>query len=140
MAVKPRSKLSASASFLRLAYSAPPPEESIGAAVRRFTLPATKALPFVRLRPNDLPLVRPESYWHVRASGKALRDKQLGRQYARAAIAAMRADRDSSLVALILQDIIKDAVTRTVKKGGRMQSAIAMGFLAEISDTLAAAP
>jgi hypothetical protein len=84
--------------------------------------------------------VRPESYWHVRTSGKALRDKQLGRQYARAAIAAMKADRDSSLIALIVQDMIKETVTRTAKKGGRMQSPIAMGFLAEISAALAAAP
>jgi hypothetical protein len=137
MAVKLRSKATASASFLRLAYSAPKLEESIGAQVRRFTLPATKALPFVKLRAKDQPLLRPESYWHVRASGKTLKDKELGRQYARAAIAAMKADHDNSLVALILQDIISDAVNRSVRKGGSMRSAVAMGFLAEISLTLA---
>ncbi len=140
MAVKSRSKATLPASFLRLAYSAPKQEDSIGAQVRRFTLPATKALPFVKLRAKDQPLLRPESYWHVRSTGKTLRDKELGRQYARAAIAAMKADHDSSLVALILQDIIADAVTRSMRKGGSMRSAIAMGFLSEISLALADAP
>jgi hypothetical protein len=140
MAVKTRSKSVRPDSFLRVAYSAPAPGESIGAEIRRFTLPATKALPFVKLRADDQPMLRPESFWHVRPTGKRQRDVEIGRQYARAAIAAMKADRNSSLIALIIQDIIKDAVERTAKKGGSMQSPTAMGFLAEISASLAAAP
>jgi hypothetical protein len=140
MAAKTRSKSTRPASFLRVAYSAPAPDESIGADVRRFTLPATKALPFVKLRAHDQPMLRPESFWHVRPTGKRERDVQIGRQYAREAIAAMKADRNSSLIALIIQDIIKDAVERTTKKGRSPQSPTALGFLAEISGSLAAAP
>jgi hypothetical protein len=97
---------------LRVAYSAPAPDESIGAEIRRFTLPATKALPFVKLRVKDQPMLRPESFWHVPAE----RGNQIGRQYAREAIAAMKADRNSSLIALIIQDIIKNAVVPSAKK------------------------
>ena len=140
MAAKTRSKFARPASFLRVAYSAPAPDESIETEIRRFTLPATKALAFVKLRANDQPMLRPESYWHVRPTGKRQRDVQIGRQYAREAMAAMKADRNSSLIALIIQDIIKDAVDRTAKKGRSLQSPIVLGFLAEISGSLAAAP
>jgi hypothetical protein len=83
---------------------------------------------------------RPESYWHVSPTGKRQKDVQMGREYAREAIAAMKADRNGDLIALIVQDIIKGAVEQTEKKGRRMQSAIVLGFLAEISGSLAAAP
>jgi hypothetical protein len=137
MAAKTRSKSSRPAAFLRVAYSAPAPDEGIGTDIRRFTLPAAKALPFVRLRPNDQPMLRPESFWHVRPTGKRQRDVQIGRQYARAAIAAMQADRNSNLVALIIQDIVKDAVDRTARDGGSPHSPTVLGFLAEISGALA---
>jgi hypothetical protein len=140
MAAKTRTKSVRPASFLRVAYSAPPPGESIGAEILRYTLPATKALPFVKLRANDQPMLRPESYWRVRPTGKRERDIQIGRQYARAAIEAMKADRNSSLIALIVQDIIKDAAERTAKNGRATQTPTAMGFLSEISGLLAAAP
>jgi len=140
MAARTRSKSARPASFLRVAYSAPVPDESIGTEIRRFTLPATKALPFVKLRAHDQPMLRPESFWDVRPSGKRQRDIEIGRQYARAAIAAMKADRNSSLVALIIQDIIQDAVERVGKKGRSLQSPMVLGFLAEISGSLAAAP
>jgi len=140
MAAKSRSKSTRPASFLRVAYSAPAPDETIGADVRRFTLPATKALPFVKLRADDQPMLRPESFWHVRPTGKRERDVQIGRQYAREAIAAMKADRNSSLIALIIQDIIKDAVDRTTKKNRSMQTPTVLGFLAEISGSLATVP
>jgi hypothetical protein len=139
MAAKSRSKSSMPA-FLRVAYSAPAPDESIGAEIRRFTLPATKALPFVKLRADDQPMLRPESYWHVRPTGKRERDMQIGRQYAQLAIAAMRADHNASLIALIIQDIIKDAVEGSAKPRRSMQSPTALGFLAEISGSLAATP
>jgi hypothetical protein len=139
MAARTRSKSARPAAFLRVAYSAPAPGESIGVELRRFTLPATKALPFVKLRADDQPLLRPESFWDVRPSGNRQRDIQIGRQYARAAIAAMKADRNSNLIALIIQDIIKDAVDRSGKKGRSLQSPIVLGFLAEISGSLAAA-
>jgi hypothetical protein len=139
MAGKTRARALTPAAFLRVAYSAPAPGEAIATAtdLRRFTLPATKALPFVKLRPNDQPMLRPESYWHVRSTGKRLRDLQLGRQYARAAIAAMKADRNSNLLALILQDIVKDAVHRAGRHGGSPQSPTVLGFLAELSGALA---
>jgi hypothetical protein len=140
MAAKSRSKSSTPASFLRVAYSAPAPAESTAAEIRRFTLPATKALPFVKLRAEDQPMLRPESFWHVRPTGKRERDMQIGRQYARLAIAAMKADRNGSLIALIIQDIVKDAVEGSAKNRRSMQSPTAMGFLAEISGALAATP
>jgi hypothetical protein len=139
MAAKTRSKSARPAAFLRVAYSAPAPDEATGTDLRRFTLPAAKALPFVKLRANDQPMLRPESFWHIRPTGKRQRDVQIGRQYARAAIAAMRADRNSNLVALIIQDIVKDAVDRTARDRGSPQSPTALGFLAEISGALASA-
>jgi hypothetical protein len=123
-----------------VAYSAPAPDQSTAAEIRRFTLPATKALPFVKLRANDQPLWRPESYWHVRPTGQRKRDLQMGRQYAREAIAAMKADRNSDLIALIVQDIFKSAVDQTARSGRSLQNPIVLGFLAEISGLLAAAP
>jgi hypothetical protein len=128
MAAKSRPNSSSLVPFLRLAYSAPALQESTIAELRRLTLPATKALPFVKLRANDQPMWRPESFWHVKPTGKRETDLRLGRKYAGAAIAAMKADRNSHLVAHIIQDIIKDA-ERTRKKGGRGYSAIALGFL-----------
>ena len=69
-----------SAPFLRLAYSAPAPGELIGAEILRFTLPATKALPFVKLRADDQPLWRPESFWMRRADRKTGRRSSPGPQ------------------------------------------------------------
>jgi hypothetical protein len=127
------------AAHLRLAYAAPAPEvdPSMIADLRRLTMPATKALPFVKLRPNDQLLWRPERYWNVDAPGKKDKNIELGRSYARAAITAMKADHNSQLIALIVQDIITDAIERTQKRKGRNQAA--MGFLKEISEAIAAA-
>src|SRR5262245_33375791 len=100
MAVKARSK-SPKLTFLRLAYSAPAPHEATGEQLRRFTLPATKALLFVKLRAHDQPMWRPDSFWHVLPTGKRTSDVQLGRAHARKAIAAMQADQNSDLVALV---------------------------------------
>ena len=83
----------------------------------RFTLPATKALPFVKLRADDQPLWRPESFWNVEPTGRREADLRLGRKYARLAIAAMKADHESDLIALVIQDIIKDSVERSRKNG-----------------------
>ncbi len=125
--------------FLRLAYSAPEVDPSIAADVLRYTLPATKALPFVKLRENDQPLWRPENFWQVEPTGERKSDLSLGRKYARLAIAAMKADGDSQLIACIIQDIIRDAVTRTKGRGRARPSPAAVGFLAEISETMARA-
>ena len=140
MAVKSRPKSSRPTSFLRLAYSAPVRQNSTIEDMRRLTLPATKSLPFVKLRPNDQPMWRPESFWHVEPTGKRGEDVRLGRKYARVAIAAMKADHHSHLIANIIQDIIKDATERTVKKGRSRYSPAVLGFLVEISEAIAAAP
>ena len=140
MAAKTRSKSSRPAAFLRVAYSAPVAGELIASEIRRFTLPATKALPFVKLRPNDQPMLRPESFWHVRPTGKREQDIQTGRRYAQLAIAAMKADRNPGLIALIIQDIMKAAVDPAAKKTRSLQSPTVLGFLSEISGTLAGAP
>ena len=76
MPAKSPSKPKRSAPYLRLAYSAPTPGKSIGAEILRFTLPATKALPFVKLRADDQPLWRPESFWSVEPTGR--REDDLG--------------------------------------------------------------
>jgi hypothetical protein len=138
MAAKSRPKQKRMAAFLRLAYSAPAPDESIGLDIRRFTLPATKALPFVKVRANDQPLWRPESFWHVVSTGKRENDVRLGRKYARLAIAAMKADRDSDLIALVIQDVIKGAIENVGKKSRGRHSPAALGFLAEISEVIGA--
>ncbi len=136
MAVKSRSRVSRLPPFLRLAYSAPARRDSTAEEIRRFTLPATKALPFVKLRANDQPLWRPESFWHVTPTGRRDADLRLGRRYAREAIAAMRADRNSELIAHVIQDVIADEERRRKRRGGL--SPLARGFLIEISEAIAA--
>ena len=136
---KLRSNSTTSTPYLRLAYSAPAPDESIASKIHRFTLPATKSLPFVKVRANDQPFWRPETFWHVKSTGKREIDFQLGRKYARLTIAAMKADRDQHLVTLVIQDIIKDAIENTGKKGCGIRSPISLGFLTEISEVIAAA-
>jgi hypothetical protein len=140
MSAKMQSRLSNSGPFLRLAYSAPPPGERNTASIRQHTLAAAKALPFVKLRANDQPMWRPASFWHIRPTGKWEQDVQTGRKYARQAIAAMKADRNSSLISLIIQDIIKDSVEQAARTGRRRHTPTVLGFLAEISQSAAAAP
>jgi hypothetical protein len=124
---------------LRLAYSAPEPNTSVIEELRRLTMSATKTLPFVKLRANDQPWLHPESYWHVKSTGKRTTDIALGRSYARKALVAMKADCNTRLIALILEDIFHDTRTRAGKKGGgRGPCAIAVGFLDEVSHTVAA--
>jgi hypothetical protein len=135
--VKTLSKSLPQTPYLRLAYSAPVSDGSTIRELHRLTMPATKALPFVKSAGGDNPLSRPESYWNVEPIGTRRIGVQLGRQYAREAIAAMEADRNGDLIALILQDMIKDAVARSRKKGRASHGAIALGFLAEISETIA---
>jgi hypothetical protein len=137
MAVKSRSNSSRLTPFLRLAYSAPMLQESTVEEIRRLMLPATKALPFVRLRANDQPLWRPESFWHVKPTGKRETDVRLGRKYAREAIAAMKADHNGHLIAHIIQDIIRDAAERKGKRGRGRNSPVVLGFLIGISEAIA---
>ena len=139
MAAKSQSRSSRRPAFLRLAYSAPVRRDSTAEEVCRFLLPATKALPFVKLRANDQPLWRPESFWHVTSTGRRDADLRLGRRYARQAIAAMRADRDDHLIAHIIQDIIEDAAYRTGRRRRGGCGPLARGFLIEISEAIAAA-
>ena len=136
MPTKSRRTPALPAAHLRLAYSAPTVDPATVEELRRYTMPATKALAFVKLRPHDQPLWRPERYWSVapRKSRKAA--VELGRRYARDAIAAMKADRDPQLVALIMQDIVADAIERSRERKGRSQ--VALGFLQQISEAIAA--
>jgi hypothetical protein len=136
MPTKSRRTPALPATHLRLAYSAPTVDPSTVEELRRFTMPATKALAFVKLRPNDQPLWRPERYWNVASRKNRKAAVELGRRYARDAIAAMKVDRDPQLIALIVQDIISDAVERSRERKGRSQ--VALGFLQEISEAIAA--
>ena len=139
MAVQLRSNSARPTPFLRLAYSAPTRHhESSIEEIHRFTLPAAKALPFVKLRANDQPTWRPESFWCVEPTGKREMDVRLGRNYAREAIAAMKADRNSHLIAYILQDIIKEAIECKGKKCRGRRNGAVLGFLSEISEAIAA--
>ena len=140
MPVKLRSDSTTSTPYLRLVYSAAAPGESIAAKINRFTMPATKSLPFVKVSDNDQPFWRPESFWHVEPTGKREMDVRLGRKYARQAVAAMKADHNAHLIAFIVQDIIKDTIERSGKKGRGRRSAIVLGFLTEISEAIATAP
>jgi hypothetical protein len=115
-------------------------QESTVEEIRRLMLPATKALPFVRLRANDQPLWHPESFWHVKPTGKRETDVRLGRKYAREAIAAMKADHNSHLIAHIIQDIIRDAAERKGKRGRGRYNPVVLGFLIGISEAIASGP
>jgi hypothetical protein len=99
---------------------------------------AAKGLPFVKLRANDQPTWRPESFWHVRPSGHWERDVEMGRKYARLAMAAMKADQNSALISLIVQDIISRSIEEAAKTGRRRHSPMALGFLGAISKSVAA--
>jgi hypothetical protein len=136
MSARIRSRLAKSGPYLRLAYSAPAGRKSAD-EVRPHELLAAKALPFVKLRVNDQPMWRPESFWHVRPTGHWERDLQTGRKYARQAIAAMKLDQNSALISLIVQDIIRHSVDEAAKTGRRRHSPIALGFLAEVSQSVA---
>jgi hypothetical protein len=139
MAVKLRGKSSRTPT-LRVAYSAPKRNASTAEEIRRFTLPTTKALSFVKLKANDQPMWFPESFWHVEPTGKREMDVRLGRRYARQAIAAMKADQNSHVIAHIIQDIIKHVSQRAWQKKGRgRRDAVVLGFLSEISEAIAAA-
>jgi hypothetical protein len=119
---------------------APAPDESIVTELRRLTLPATKALPFVKVRANDQLLWHPESFWYVEPTENRAKDIQLGRKYARLAIAAMKADHHNRLIALVIQDMIKDAIERSARNDGVSRGLAVRGFFAEISEIIAAAP
>lgn len=137
MTVKMQSGSARSTTFLRLAYSAPLPDQSTAEELRRYMQPATKALPFVKLRANDQPLWRAESFWNVKTTQDKERDVRLGRKYARAAIAAMKADCNEGLIALILQDIVRTSSKSDGKRAPLRLSPIAQGFLGEIGAAVA---
>jgi hypothetical protein len=134
---KVRPRLSSSGSFLRLAYSAPARAEAGATELSRYTLSAAKALPFVKLRANDQAMWQPQSFWHVRPTGKREHDFQVGRAHARKAIAAMKADRNSALISQIIRDMLEESIERAAKTGRRRHDPIMLGFLAEISQCLA---
>jgi hypothetical protein len=138
MTARLRSRSAVPVPFLRLAYSAPALNDSTARDVMRLTLPATKALPFVRLRAHDQPMWRPECYWCVEPTGNTKADFELGRRHARAAIAAMKADDNRQLIADIIQDIVRDGIERSGHRRGKRNPA-ALGFMAEISEVMARA-
>jgi hypothetical protein len=51
----------------------------------------------------------------------------------------MKADHDADLIAHVLQDIIRDAVERLGKNSRGRSNPAVLGFLAEISEIIAAA-
>jgi hypothetical protein len=130
-----KSKLK-TAPHLRLVYSAPMPDQSMIRELRRLAMPATKSLPFVRLRPDGAQLDPPESFWSVEPVGNERLDVERGRQFAREALAAMKFDHNSDLIALVVQDMIKDSIARARTR--RRRNPAVAGFLAEISEVLAA--
>ena len=65
------------------------------------------------------------------------RDVRLGRKYARAAIAAVKADCNEGLIALIVQDIVRISSKSDGKRGPLRLSPIAQGFLGEIGAAVA---
>ena len=138
MSEKSRAKVSRTTTFLRLAYSAPERSDptAVPAGTRRFILPATKSLPFVKLRAHDQPMWLPESFWHVEPTGKRETDVRRGRKYARIAVAAMRADQNDQLIAHIVQDIIRDVVQNGKKRRHGRRNAVVLGFLSEISEAV----
>src|SRR5262245_26669372 len=138
MAVKLRAESSRLVT-LRVAYSAPKRSASRAERIRQFTLPATKTLPFVKLKDNDQLMWFPESFWYVEPTGNREMDVRLGRRYARQAIAAMKADQNSHIIAYVIQDIIKGVTQRAWQKKGRgRRDAVVLGFLSEISEAIAA--
>src|SRR4051794_35056207 len=106
MATKLSAQSSRPTASLRLVYSAPKRGETTPKELRRSMQPATKALPFVKLKANDQPMWFPESFWHVEQTGKRETEVCRGRSYARNAIAAMKIDQNNHLIAYIIQDII----------------------------------
>ena len=137
MTVKMQSGSARGTAFLRLAYSAPVPDHSTAEELRRYLQSATKALPFVKLRAHDQPLWRPECYWHVKSTQDNERAVRLGRKYARAAMAAMKVDRNEGLIGLIVQDIMRAAASRAGTRRRPTLCPIAQGFLSEIGAAVA---
>jgi len=83
---------------------------------------------------------RPESYWHVKSTGKREMDVRLGRRYARQAVSAIKADHNTQLIVLIVQDMIQNARKRRDTKGHSLDNAVLRGFLTEIGEIIAALP
>jgi hypothetical protein len=101
---------------------------------------ATKALPFVKIKPDDRPGWLPESYWNVTPTGHFTVDREQGREYARLAIAAMSQDRNAGLLGWIVHDMIRDAVAREsdrrTKRRIKSTGALRIGFLDEVGEIL----
>jgi hypothetical protein len=53
-------------------------------------------------------------------------------------MAAMKSDQSSALISLIIQDIISRSIEEAARTGRRRHSPMALGFLGEISDSVAA--
>jgi hypothetical protein len=97
---------------------------------------ATKALPFVKVKDNDQPGWLPENYWAVTPTGQFIADRDQGREYARLAVDAMRADHTPGLLGWIVHDMVKDAVASAGKRQRKTGGAIRMGFMDELGAIL----
>jgi hypothetical protein len=70
----------------------PPSHKWTEEEIAQLLMSAIKALPFVKLKKDDQPMWRPESYWHVSQTRNLEQDQARGERYAIEAVAAMRSD------------------------------------------------
>jgi hypothetical protein len=113
----------------------PPTHEWTDDEIRGLLMSAIKALPFVKLKKGDLPMWRPESYWHVSLTRNRDQDIARGRQYAVAAVDAMRSD-GLNVLHSIFQDMTDAGVEREIEARKHKRSAkrdlVMFGFLNQL--------
>jgi hypothetical protein len=112
--------------------SLPTQREWTEAELRRLSQPTIKALPFVKLQKDAQPMWCPESFWHVEQTGNWDRDYVRGREYAIAAMSAIRVD-GRNVLPSIFRDMIASGVEREKRKGKRRRGDVVMvGFVHQL--------
>lgn len=106
------------------------------ADIRRLSMPSIKALPFVKVKKDAEPQWHPESYWHVAQSRDWAQSHERGRQYAIAAVAAMRED-GRNVLGGILRDMVRAGVDREItarkeKRRHPRRDVVMIGFLNQL--------
>jgi hypothetical protein len=114
----------------------PPAHEWTEEEIRCLLMSAIKALPFVKLRKDDQPMWRPESYWHVSQTRNREQDQARGERYAIEAVAAMRSD-GVNVLHNIFRDMVDAGVKREIKAQKEKRSAkrdsVMFGFLRQLA-------